>query len=247
MASNLKKTQKIIKDLILFNSVWNKRNKIKSLSKSTLERIKIYRELVRNSFCDISINIYPVTYKLLSKSWDALLSDYLEKYPPGSPILNKAVENLSVYLSGRKDILKKYPFISELAHYEWLEVEIYEREGGVKKNKILSLNPIYEVCTFQYPIPEIVEMIENNKSLRKIYKQTTNVLIYRDPEDFSVRFFELSASSLAFIELLKSGFPIDMVIYFLANAYHVDESNYKNFEKEAMKLVKTLKKNRILI
>ena len=248
MASNsLKKTQKIIKDLILFDSAWNKRSKVKSLSKSTLERIKIYRELVRNSFSDISVNIYPFTYKLLSKNWDKLLSDYLEKYPPSSPILNKVVENLSVYLSIRKDILKKYPFISELARYEWIEVEVYEREGSVQKNKVLSLNPIYEICTFQYAIPEIVEMIEDNRPLGKIYKQKTNVLIYRDPKDFSVRFFELSTSTLAFIDLLKSGFSIDMVIYFLANAYQIDENGYRAFEKEAMKLVRTLKNNRILV
>ena len=247
MSTSLKRIQKIIKDLILFDSVWNKRSKVKGLSKLTIERIKIYRELVKNSFYDISTNIYPFTYKLLSKSWDKLLSDYLEKYPPSSPILNKVIEHLPEYLSARKDILKKYPFISELAHYEWLEVEIYEREGSSGKSKILSLNPVHEICTFQYPIPEIVEMIENNQTLGKIYKQKTNVLVYRDPKDFSVRFFELSTSTLAFVELLKTGFSIDMVIYFLANAYQVDESGYKAFEKEAMKLVSLLKKSRILV
>jgi hypothetical protein len=126
-------------------------------------------------------------------------------------------------------------------------VEIYERKGEMGKNNILSLNPIHEICTFNYAIPEIVEMIENKQPLGKIYKQKTNVLIYRDPKDFSVRFFELSTSTMAFIDLLKSGFSIDMVIYFLANAYQVDEKNYKNFEKEAMKLVGLLKKSRILV
>ena len=251
---NLKKTQKIIKDLILFDSVWNKRNKVKDLSKVTIEEIKTYRELVRNSFCDVSINIYPFTYKLLKKDWSKLLSDYLEKYPPASPVLNKVVEQLPEYLSHRKDTLKKYPFISEVSRYEWLEVEIYEKgnvegekEGKGEKKKSLSLNPIHEVCTFQYAIPEIVETIEDEKPLGKIYKQKTIVLVYRDPKDFSVRFFELSTSTLAFVELLKSGFSIDMVIYFLANAYKIDEKNYKSFEKEAMKLVNVLKKSRILV
>ena len=224
-----------------------KKNKVKGLSRSILERIKIYRELVRGSFHDLSVNIYPVTYKLLSKIWDDLLSDYLEKYPPGSPIFNKVVEHLPEYLFTRKDILKNYPFISELACYEWLEVKIYEKEGIKKANKTLCLNPVHEICAFQYAIPEIVEMIENNQPLGKIYKQITNVLIYRDPKNFNVRFFELSTSSFAFIELLKSGLSIDMVIYFLANAYQVDKSNYKDFEKEAMKLVSVLKKSRILI
>jgi len=244
---NLKKTQKTIKDLILFNSAWKNRSKIKNLSKATIERIKIYRELVRSSFHGMSINIYPYTYKLLSKNWNPLLSDFVEKYPPSSPILNKVVEYLPAYLFTRKDLLKKYPFISELARYEWLEVEIYEREGEMKKNKILSLNPVHEICTFNYAIPEIVEMIENEQPLGTIYKQKANVLIYRDPKDFSVRFFELSASTLAFIELLKSGFSIDMVIYFLANAYQIDEKSYKSFEKEAMKLVSLLEKSRILV
>lgn len=244
---SLKKTQKTIKDLILFDSAWKNRNKVKDLSKKAIQKIEIYRNLVKNSFSDISANIYPVTYKLLSKNWNSLLSDYIEKYPPSSPILNKAVEHFSEYLSFRKDILKKYPFIVELVFYEWLEVEIYEKEGGKEKNKILSLNPIHEICTFQYPIPSIVELIENKRLLKKVCKQKTNVIIYRDPKDFSVRFFELSSSSLTFIELLKSGFPLEMAIYLLSNAFQIDERNYKNFEKEAMKLVRTLKKSRILI
>ncbi len=243
---DLKKTEKAIKDLILFDSVWQKRSKVKGLSKHVLERLKVYRELVRNSFIEVSKNIYPYTHKLLSKNWDQLMSDYIEKYPPASPILNRVVEYLPAYLSSRKDILSKYPFIGELARYEWLEVVIYEREN-VPKNNYLSLNPIHEICTFHYPIPDIVEMIENNQSLGKMHKQKTNVLIYRDPKNFSVRFFELSTSTLAFVELLKTGFSIDMVIYLLANAYQIDESGYKYFEKEAKKLVSTLKQNRIII
>ena len=147
---------------------------------------------------DISINIYPFTYKLLNKNWNKLLSDYLKKYPPALPVLNKAVGQLPEYLSRRKDILQKHPFISELARYEWLEVDIYERKRikelenrrTRRKSKIFLLNPAHEICTFQYAIPDIVEMIENNQPLGKIYKQRTIVLIYRDPNDFSVRFFD---------------------------------------------------------
>lgn len=205
----------------------------------------------QKTFLNIATNIYPVTYKLLSKNWNELLSCYLKKHPSSSSLSNKVFQHLPEYLSKKKDILNKYPFVKELAHYEWLGVEIYEREVKKQKNKkvknIPVLNPVHEICTFHYAIPEIVEMIEDEKPLGKIHKQKTNVLIYRDPKDLSVRFFELSTSTLAFVELLKSGFSIDMVIYFLANAYKVDEKNYKSFEREAKKLVNLLKKNRILV
>lgn len=249
-----KQIQSDIKDLILFPSSWKNKNKLKRFSKNVLERVKVYRGLVWNSFSEVLTNIYPNTSKILGNEWKKLLENYIEAYPSSSPLLNKIGEKLPNYLSKQKKLLKNHPFISELAHYEWLEVEIYEAETRFissqrtnERNNNLILNPIHEICNFQYPIPEIVDKIQNNQALGKIYKQKTSVLIYRDPKDFNVRFFELAPSSLALIELLKSGFSAEMGIWFLANAYKVDEKNYKSFEMEAKKLVKVLKKNRIII
>ena len=264
--NDLAKTQKIVKDLILFDSVWSKRNKIKAPCKINYKQLSVYRDLVKGSFKDLIRNIYPTTYELLQKDWDKLLSKYIEVYPPYSPILIKVAECFPEFLSTQKDIMRKYSFISELAYYEWVEVEIYEREEdrGQKtaakgeprsqsereNRKSKLLNPIHEVCNFQYPTPEIAEMIDTygKKSVeKKILQQPTSVLIYRDPKDLSVRYFELSASTQQYIELLQSNMPHEMIIFLLANAYGISQEDYKAFKKEADGLQKTLTKNRVLI
>lgn len=254
--SGLRKTQKVIKDLILFDSVWKKRNKIqlaKKLQKKTIKRIAVYRDLVKSSFSSLISNIYPHTKRFFNKKWNELLSKYIETYPPSSPILNKAAEHLPKYLSKRKDILKKYPFIGELAHYEWLEVEIYERDGETAKrrrggkNKGLILNPIHEICKFEYPIPEIIERLVDKRKIGKITKQPTNVLIYRDPKTLQVRFIELSDGALTYLQLLEMGFHSGFIPKFLTEHYQIEGSSLKGFHSELNKLVKTLKDKRILI
>ncbi len=247
---NLKQTQKIIKDLILFDSAWKKRKQIKTLSKNTIERIGLYRQLVHNSFLDVLTSIYPNTYELLKKDWNNLLHQYIEEYPPKSPILNKVVEHFPEFLQKQKNILKKYPFISELAKYEWIELEVYEKDTEVNlkfNNKILSLNPAHVICKFQYPISNIVELIKNKKFLSSIQKKETNMIIYRDPKDFSVRFFELSSSTLQYIELLDWGFPHNTAVEMLRDTYQIDEQYFKGFKKQANDLQKVLRKTGIIL
>lgn len=241
--STLYKTQKTIKDLILFDSTWNKRHKIKTLSKQTIERIGVYRQLVYNSFYDLLTSVYPNAYELLKKGWEKLLHDYIEAYPPTSPILNKVVEHFPKFLSKQKKILKKYPFIVELSTYEWLELEVSEKEN-IEKTLV---NPAHVLCHFQYPIPEILEMIKNKKLNNKIKPKETNLLIYRDPKDFTVRFFELSHSTLSYIELLKKRFTHNKTIQTLAKIYQIQKKDFGTFKKQANKLVKTLKGNRIIV
>ena len=246
---NLQQTQKTIKDLILFDSAWAKRKKIKILSKTAIERIGLYRELVYNSFYDLLTSIYPNTYELLKKDWGNLLHQYIEAYPPKSPILNKVGEYFPVFLQNQKSILNKYQFISELAKYEWVELEVYEKEvSDLKLNpKILSLNPAHIVCKFEYPIVDVVELIKNKKSLSDIQKKETNIFIYRDPKDLSVRFFELSSSTLQYVELLDWGFTHNIAIEMLRDTYEIEEAYFKDFQKQANELQKVLKKNRIIL
>lgn len=252
-SQHLKKTQKTIKDLILFDSAWKKRNKATGIKKETLKKLETYRTLVKNTLYDILNKIYPYTKTLFKKGWNELLSRYIEDYPPTSPILNKVAECLPEFLSRQKNIVKKYPFINELAKYEWLEVEIYERDGVPtrrrkgEKNKGLILNPIHEICKFEYPIPEIIERLVDKRKMGKITKQPTNVLIYRDPKTLQVHFIELSDGALTYLQLLEIGFHSGFIPKFLAEHYQIEGSSLKGFHSELNKLVKTLKDKRILI
>ncbi len=246
--SDLKETLQTVKDLILFDTAWNKRHKLKSakrLPEKAIKRLKVYRDLVKGSFNELLKKIYPNVYKLTKKEWKAILSKYIEAFPPASPMLGKVGEKFPFFLSKQKKLLKKYPFITELALYEWLELEIYEKENysnNAKKN--LILNPIHKFCKFKYPIPE---MIENDLNLKTISTKPTNLLIYRDPNNFKVRFMELSHGTLDYLELVKKNASDKKIIDKLANQYKIDKTKYKYFINELMKLKQTLIEKRILI
>lgn len=247
--TQLKETLKVVKDLIMFDSAWNKRNKIKQakkLPKGALRRIQTYRDLVKSSFYEVLSNIYPDTHKLLDKEWNNLISKYIEKYPPNSPILTKVAERFPLFLSEEKNIQIKYPFLSELALYEWLEVDIYGRETRTKTNGHF-LNPASEICNFNYPIPEIAERVENKKPLGKQKPSPTNVLIYRDPKNLTIRFIELSEGTIHYLLLLKKGYTNDKIKRILAKHYNIDTRHLKTFNHEIQKLVKDLKNKRILV
>lgn len=245
---NLKETLQTVKDLILFDSIWNKRHKLKSakrLPEKAIKRLEVYRDLVKGSFNELLKKIYPNIYKLTNKEWKSLLSKYIEVFPPASPMLGKVGEKFPVFLSKQKKLLKKYPFIAELALYEWLELEIYEKEdycNSAKKN--LILNPTHKFCEFKYPIPEIVE---SSLNLKNISMKPTNLLIYRDPNSFKVRFMELSLGTLDYLELVKKNISDKKIIDKLASQYKIDRTKYKYFINELMKLKQTLIEKRILI
>ncbi|GEM_PF-3268496 len=249
----LKEKEKIIKDLILFNSVWNKRNKIraaKELPKEAIKRISVYRGLVKTSFTDVISRIYPLTKKLIGNKWKSLLSEYVQAHPPDSPLLHMVGEKLPEYLQKQKPIIKKYPFISELTRYEWVELEVSEMEtnlNGKREKGVLHLNPASKICSFNYPIPLITEMLENNQSLKKIQKSSTNVILYRDTKDLTVRVFELSQSTLDFLDLCKEGYSYELSLFSLTFLYQIPEENQKEFKYQLDELIKNLKKNRILI
>ena len=249
----LHQTLKTVKDLILFDTVWKKRYKnkhAKKLPKLALEKITKYRELVRGSLSTVINNIYPNTHEVLKKDWENLLSKYIEKYPPDSPILIKVAKYLPEFLSKQKTILKNYPFIVELANYEWVDVDIYERESnGVSGYRGIGvkLNPVHEICRFNYPIPEIVSLIKSKKKLTKISKKPTTMFIYRDPKDLYTRFFELSPGTEVYIELIKKGYTHDKAVKHLSKIYKIKKENLKAFEKDLKNLAGELQKSRIII
>lgn len=255
VTKNLNKTLKIVKDLILFDSVWHKRHSIKEareLPKKALDRIATYRDLVHNSFDSLMTNIYPNVYEYLRKDWKKTICDYIEKYPPNSPILNKVGLYFPEYLSKRKDLLKSSPFISELALYDWVELEIYDKEepavNGIKiKKNLFRLNPVHMICRFEYPIPEIVQNIEEGFLLKRVNKQKTFVFIYRDPQTLGVRFMELSPGALIYIELLEKDFSNKDIVWALAKHYDVDYNNMKQFSKEIDSVIKTLKEKKVIL
>lgn len=163
--------------------------------------------------------IFPYCAKIIGKDWDELVKDYYEAHPSRHYNFNKICLNFSRYLSEeRQDILSKYPYLAELADYEWLELEKAEDEREVKNVQRVTINSLEQITQYypivnatltmrhyEFPIPDIAEKLEKSKRVQKKFKaEACNVAIYRDTEAFNTRFMQLGKASSTIIETAQS-------------------------------------------
>lgn len=170
------------------------------------EGIRLYANLLNIGHQDLMENVYPGCAKLIGEKWSEVVDDYFEKFPPAHFNLNRAAESFSKYLSKFGDrYVRKYPFIVELADYEWVELELIEHPGDVRtcphqaltspeQFEALSpvVNPVLAIRRYKYQITGIVEHLEGDCCLPKdVEPQLTCVIVYREPDTHSCRFLEV--------------------------------------------------------
>ena len=128
-------------------------------------RLKIYRELFFNNVRGFLSSAFPVIESLLPASeWDGLARAFFKDHDCRSPYFVDISKEFVEYLSERvasPDF--DYPFLAELAHYEWLELAISVRKGEVvpwSQNEqwtSVSFSPLAELVSYQWPVSQISE------------------------------------------------------------------------------------------
>ncbi len=209
--------------LIFSESTGKKRDRAKPdglLPRDLLEQVdregvRLYAELLNIGHQDLMENVFPGCAKLIGQRWSEEVNNYLEKCPPSHYNLNRAAERFPEYLLkfGLR-YMRKYPFIAELADYEWLELEMLEHPGLIKTFPFEPLteseqferlrpvvNPVLALRRYKYPITEIVEHLESDCCLPKdVQPKPIQVAVYREPESHGCRFFELGQMAARVIE-----------------------------------------------
>lgn len=179
--------------------------------------VRLYGSLLNFGHHDVMESIYPYCKQLIGDQWEETVDDYLKEFPPNHHNFNRLCARFPQYFQdsarGRK-YAQKMPFIQELAHYEWIELEKMEEDVQIQvfDHDALSspdqfaklapvVNPSLTVKRYQYPIPEIVEILEaGGKLARKVGREETIVAIYRHPHSHACRFVELGEASAAVLE-----------------------------------------------
>ena len=159
--------------------------------------------------------IFPFCAKLLAKDWEQVVEDYYKEFPSSHFDFNKICSNFSRYIEEkRSDLLARFPYLAELADYEWLELEKIEDPAEIIAADSISinsleqinayapvLNPTVKVCHYKFPIIDIATYVENSKRpRRKFSKRECCVAIYRDPEINRARFIELGEATAEIVE-----------------------------------------------
>jgi len=175
-------------------------------------RMGIYRELLYNNVQSFLAGCYPVLRKISSDPvWHGLIREYFRTHQAHTPLFPKMPQELLQYLEQeRGDRVGDFPFLLELAHYEWVETTLIfdarepEAAGVNPDGDLLAeapvLSPLALPLAYKFPVHRIgPEYIPAEAPA-----QPTYLVVYRDRAD-TVGFLELNPVSARLLELLQRG------------------------------------------
>jgi len=175
------------------------------------ERLAVYVDLLYNKFDESLTVSFPVIHSLLSKEdWRKLLLDFIAEHRCLTPYYRQIPDEFLHYLQQERQQPGDWPFLAELAHFEWIELQLSIAESEPVTRKTLSaadllnhvpvLAPVMQLLHYRWPVQDIGPNclpIQPPESVNPI-------LGYRDRDD-QVRFISLSPATAQLIVLLDSG------------------------------------------
>jgi len=189
-------------------------------------RMQVYEECFFNGISELLSNAFPVINEILTGSeWESLIKNFYAFHHCKSPLFYEVPQEFLEYLINTNSLIEKYPFIIELAHYEWMELALDLAVGEVSKpneeinlykNKFI-LSPLAEVVAYNYPVHKIKK--GNNPK-----KEIVFICIYRNYE-YKVKFIELNQLSARILLMFKGkALYINNVMQELINDFKIIKS-----------------------
>jgi hypothetical protein len=160
-------------------------------------RMAVYAELFYNNIQDFLANAFPVLRKIHpDQQWHALVRDYFATHRARTPLFHELPREFLQYLNEeRGERADDYPFMLELAHYEWIELELLtagdelpacDTEGDLLSGRPV-LSPLTRILSYHYA----VQRIGPDNIPTKPDETLTHLLVYRDAND-AIGFIELN-------------------------------------------------------
>ena len=179
-------------------------------------RMQMYRELCFNNVENFLSSNFPVLRKICSDDqWQQLTQDFFANHPSTTPYFSEIPEEFIIYLQNeRKASTDDYPFMLELAHYEWVEMalSISQEENYASEiqqitdlSQIISLSPLAWPLAYQFP----VHKISPDYLPLQAPEQPSYLVVYRDKED-EVKFIEMAPMSFYLLQTIQNQQPISI-------------------------------------
>lgn len=214
------------------------------------ERAGVYVGLLFNNVEDFLSGCFPVIRRILDDAqWNALVRQFYAQHACQSPYFREIpaefVEWLtSATLSDRSATLsEQWPFLLELAHYEWVEVPLslddtaidwgsIDPEGDLLAGKPV-LNPVMLLQSYQYPVHLI------SPDYLPTVPEPTHLVLLRD-QDGKIQFVTLNAPTARLVQLLQEGWETRAAISRLAEEMqHPDPEQVMQFGQQIIQQLKT--------
>ncbi|MCU7556008.1 putative DNA-binding domain-containing protein [Alteromonas sp. ASW11-19] len=188
-------------------------------------RLAVYQSLFRNNIENFLENGFPVIHQTLPADlWKLLVSAFFAEHPCRSPYFADIGKEFVEYLSTAPDIIANMPlWLPELAHYEWLELDISIRktnepvcfaENGLLPDSI-TVSPLASLVSYEYP----VHLIGPDFQSPEASDQRHYYMVFRG-RDHNVEFAvinPLTARLVHLLELSTAALSLDDVVSTLAD------------------------------
>ena len=171
-------------------------------------RLGIYRDLLYNNVEGFMSNGFPVLRSIIDDTrWHAMIRDYFSRHEARTALFPKMPQEFLQYLADERDDPADPPFMRELAHYEWLEVEVSldtrELDEVVVDEELDLLdgcpvpNPVIRPQAYAFPVHRLSPEVQPHTPP----DEPTYLVVFRDRKD-EIGFMELNAVSARLLELI---------------------------------------------
>lgn len=172
------------------------------------ERMAMYAELIFNNVESFLSSNFPVIKTILTEpQWQALVRDFFIQHRSTTPYFVEIPEEFLGYLQDERQNPGDFPFLLELAHYEWVEMalSVAQETPTINPpindllNTCIQLSPLAWVLAYQYP----VQQISPDYLPIDAPEQPTFLVIYRDQQDM-VKFLGISLMTYQLLNLIQT-------------------------------------------
>ena len=176
-------------------------------------RLGIYRELLYKNVEGFMSNAFPVLRSIIAdEPWHAMIRDYFSQHQARTALFPRMPQEFLQYLADERDDPLDPPFMRELAHYEWLEVEVSLDTRELDDSQVEESADLLDGC----PVPNFVvrpqvyafpvHRISPDQQPQTPPDEPTYLVVFRDRRD-DVTFMELNAVSARLLDLILSDRP----------------------------------------
>lgn len=171
------------------------------------QRMAMYRELFFNNVESFISSNFPVLKSLLTeRQWLDLAQDFFVKHRCTSPHFSEIPEEFLEFLQNERDNSDDFPFMLELAHYEWVEMALAIAKDELIENSSKQIQPDHNIAlsslawplAYRYPVHEI----STANIPVEAPDEMTFLIVYRDRED-EVNFIKIPAITFRLLQIIQ--------------------------------------------
>lgn len=173
-------------------------------------RIAVYASLIFKNLNAMLISCFPALHGVLAAArWEGMVRDFLAHHRAQTPLFSRIPGEFLRYLAERQIANDDPGFLRELAHYEWLELDVsYDPRDLAEAvldlcadpyHHIPVLNPLARPVAYAYPVHRIgPDYIPDSPPL-----DATHLVVFRDRDD-GVAFIQLTPVTARLVEMIQN-------------------------------------------